>query len=507
MNLSLYLRQNQSIVGFELFLLVVTFLRNDDERRGVGFTEYETKNRNMKSKYIYFLLLLFASIINANGQMNISEKFKKESILKIDSLVKENYVFADKGKLISIHLKKQYQKGKFKKYNLIDSFANALTKEIRFVNNDKHLGIWPAFIPDQKVSLNNEYESYFHNFTNVRKLANGFKEVKIIDGNVGYLKIDFFPNETNKTIDSYMALLQNTDAVIIDLRNNGGGNPRTVQYLCSYFIKDSVLINTLYYRKDNRTDVSFTTNVNGKKLLDVPLLILTSPKTFSGAEEFSYNMQTQKRGIILGEATGGAANPGEVFKINNHLEMFIPTGTGINPITKKNWEGIGVIPEVMTEANLAYTTAIDLALKLAEEYRLKKQTESKMLYQQLQEIVDQNNILADENDRLNVDTKIFEVVQKMVYSDLYSENDINLFASKITKNPVLTESILKANTQLFPNSPIAFLNYGDFVELSGKKDAALKILKRAVDIATAINAPYLEGLTKRYEQSQKTEKQ
>ncbi len=113
----------------------------------------------MKSKYIYFLLLLFASMINANGQMKISEKFKKESILKIDSLVKENYVFEDKGKLISIHLKKQYQEGKFKKYNLIDSFANALTKEIRFVNNDKHLGIWPAFIPDKKVRLNNEYES------------------------------------------------------------------------------------------------------------------------------------------------------------------------------------------------------------------------------------------------------------------------------------------------------------------------------------------------------------
>ncbi len=304
-----------------------------------------------------------------------------------------------------------------------------------------------------------------------------------------------------------MTLLQNTDAVIIDLRNNGGGNPRTVQYLCSYFLKDSVLINTIYYRRDNRTDVSFTTKVNGKKLVDVPLLILTSPKTFSGAEEFSYNMQTQKRGIILGEVSGGAANPGEVFKINNQLEIFIPTGTGINPITKKNWEGIGVIPEIITKGNLAYTTATDLAFKLAEEYRLKKQTESKMLYHQLQEIVDQNNILADENDRLNVDTKIFEVVQKMVYSDLFSENDINLFASKITKNPVLTESILKANTQLFPNSPIAFLNYGDFVELSGKKDEALKILKRAVDIAATINAPYLEGLIKRYEQSQKTEKQ
>jgi hypothetical protein len=457
-------------------------------------------------KSIYIVLLLFASIINTNGQKKISEKFKTESILKIDSLLQENYVFPDKAKLISIYLKKQYQKGEFKKYNLIDSFAIALTKEIRSINNDRHLGVWTTLFPIQKASLKNDYETYFHNFTNIRAQANGFKEVKIMDGNVGYLKIDFFLNETNSTIDSYMKLLQNTDAIIIDLRNNGGGNPKTVQYLCSYFLKDSILINTLYYRKDNRTNNIFTTNVNGKKLIDVPLLILTGSKTYSGAEEFSYNMQTQKRAFIIGKTTGGAANPGDVFKINNELEIFIPTGTGINPITKTNWEGIGVIPEIITKENLTDTTAIDMALKLAEEYRSKKLADSKMLYQKLQEIVDQNYILTDGNNLSNVDIKIFEVLQMWIDSDLYNENDINFFGSKMTKKPVIAESILKANTQLFPNSPIAFLNYGDFLELNGKKNEALKILKKAVDIATAINAPYLEGLIKRYEQSKKTEK-
>jgi hypothetical protein len=456
-------------------------------------------------KSIYIALLLFASIMNVNGQKILAEKFKKESILKIDSLLQEHYIFPDKAKLISIQLKKQYQNGEFKKYNLIDSFAIAITKEIRSINNDKHLAVWNTPFPIKKTSLNNDFETYFYNFTNIRKQANGFKEVKIIDGNIGYLKIDFFLNETNPTIDSYMNLLKNTDAVIIDLRNNGGGNPKTVQYLCSYFLKKAILINTLYYREGNRTDSIFTTNVNGKKLFDVPLLILTSPKTFSGAEEFSYNMQAQKRAVIIGEISGGAANPGDVFKINNELEIFIPTGRGINPITKTNWEGIGVIPEIITKENLTDTIAINKALKLAEAYRSKKQAESKILYQKLQEIVDQDYILTEGNNISNVDFKIFEVLQKWIDSDLYTENDINFFGSKMTKKPVIAESILKANTQLFPNSPIAFLNYGDLLELNGKKDEALKILKKSVDIATAINAPYLEGLKKRYEQSKKTE--
>lgn len=447
----------------------------------------------MKLKYIYFLLLPFLSIINAYGQQKkISEKFKKETVLKIDSLLQKNYVFPDKAKLIGSHLKDQLKKGNLKKYEILDSFAVALTKEIRFVNNDKHLGIWPAFIPLEKTALDNDYETYFHNFTDTRKQANGFREVKIIEGNIGYLNIGFFMHETNETIDSYMNLLANTDAIIIDLRDNGGGSPKTVQYLCSYFLKDSILVNTLYYRNTNRKEDFFTGNVTGKKLIDVPLFILTSSKAFSGAEEFCYNMQTQKRATLIGETTAGAANPGEVMKINSELEIFIPTGTGINPITKTNWEGVGVIPEIKTKE--AYTVAVEMAKKTATEYRERKGLESKTLYQEFLAI-------SNQDYRPEMDKKVFAVLQKWVDSGLYNENDINFFGSKIQKNPVMAESVLKANTQLFPNSPIALLNYGDLLEANGKKKEAIDTLKRAVDLAENIKAPYLEGLRNRYEAS------
>lgn len=448
-------------------------------------------------------MLSFVFVINANSQQKkITENFKKETVLKIDSLIQTNYVFPDKAKLIGDHIKKAYKIGAFKKYDLLDSFAVALTKEVRFINNDKHLRVVPKFIPaeEKKVLSKNYYELYLHNLTDNRKQANGFREAKIIDGNIGYVNFNFFIHETEKTIDSYMYLLATTDAIIIDLRTNGGGSPKTVQYLCSYFFKAPLLLNTLYFRKDNYTEEFWVKDVNGKKRLDVPLFVLTGSKTFSGAEEFSYNMQTQKRATLVGETTGGGANPGDAFEVNNLLEIFIATGTGINPITKTNWEGIGVVPEYKTTATNAYNKAIELAQKAAQDYRDKKATESKKLYQELQATIVQQIKPLNETDTAKMDKQLFNVIKKLTESDLYKEEDIVFLTTEYSKTkPFITESILKSNTELHPNSPIAFLKYGDVLEENNKKSDAVAALKKAIEIATAIKAPYIEGLKARYE--------
>lgn len=463
----------------------------------------ESKPSFFNYKSIFILILSFVFVVNVSGQQKkVTEKFKQETVLKIDSLIQKNYVFPDQAKLIGDHLKKTYKAGVFKKYDLLDSFAVALTKEVRFINNDKHLRVKPKFIPaeEKKDSNKDYYELYLHNLTDNRKLANGFREAKIIDGNIGYLNFKFFIHETEKTIDSYMYLLASTDAIIIDLRTNGGGSPKTVQYLCSYFFKAPLLLNTLYFRKDNYTEEFWVKDVNGKKMLDVPLFILTGSKTFSGAEEFSYNMQTQKRATLVGETTGGGANPGEVFDVNNLLETFIATGTAINPITKTNWEGIGVIPEYKTTADAAYEKALELAQKAAQDYRDKKATEAKKLYQELQTTAAQQTKPISEADTAKIDKQLLEVIKKLTESDLYKEDDIDFLSSEYSKTkPFVTESILKSNTELFPNSPIAFLKYGDVLEKNGKKSNAAAALKKAIEIATIIKAPYIEGLKARYE--------
>ncbi|GIQ57944.1 hypothetical protein Flavo103_10800 [Flavobacterium collinsii] len=468
------------------------------------FKPFQYKIFIFSNKLFLFLILSCLIVSSVNGQQKkISEKFKKETILKIDSLIQKEYIFPEKAKLMGDHLKKAYKENKFKKYDLLDSFAVALTKEIRFINNDKHLRIKPKFIPekDKANSTKDSYEVYLHNLTDNRKLANGFKEVKIIDGNIGYLKFNYFIEETEQTIDSYMELLSKTDAIVVDLRTNGGGSPKTVQYLCSYFFKQPLLLNTLYFRKGNFTEEFKVIEVSGKKRTDVPLFIITGARTFSGAEEFSYNMQTQKRATLVGEVTGGGANPGDILEVNSLLEIFIPTGTAINPITKTNWEGIGVIPEYKTTKDSAYNKTIELAAKAAEGYRNKISAESKKLYTELQSVIDQQTKPLNEADSANIDQQILAVVKKLTESDLFSEDDIATLSSDYTKTkPFITESILKSNSELHPKSPIAFLKYGDLLEQNGKKDQAIAVLKKAVEIATEIKAPYLKGLKSRYEE-------
>ena len=113
----------------------------------------------------------------------------------------------------------------------------------------------------------------------------------------------------------------------------------------SYFFDQKLLLNSLYWREGDRTQEFWTlADVGGMKMPDVPLFVMTSNRTFSGAEEFSYNMQTQKRATLVGQTTGGGANPGGTMRINDNLSVFIPTGKAINPITKTNWEGVGVVP-------------------------------------------------------------------------------------------------------------------------------------------------------------------
>lgn len=451
--------------------------------------------------YLFLFLIVFK--VDVFGQKKINEKFKKETISRIDLLLQENYIFPDQAELIISHLNKSLKEGKFKKYEVLDSFATALTKEIRVVNNDKHLGVWTTFTPvKEQGDLNNDYQNYLKKYADTRKQANGFKEVKIIDGNIGYLKINFFLAETNKTIDAYMHLLANTDAVIIDLQDNGGGNPKTVNYLCSYFLQSNLLINTLYFRLENRKEESITHEVNGKKMIDVPLFIITGSKSFSGAEEFSYNMQSQKRATLVGEVTGGAANPGDVFTVNSDLEIYIPTGTGTNPITKTNWEGTGVIPEIKTSDENAYSKAVELASQATEIYRNKKASESKKIYDELQGIIDKQTQGYSESDIVKIDQQILRIFTKGNDLNLFSEGDINFFGSKnIKKNPTVAESILKSNTFLYPGSPMAYLAYGDMLELNGKKNLALTNFEKSIELAEEQKAPYLEGLKIRYEKA------
>jgi C-terminal processing protease CtpA/Prc len=162
-----------------------------------------------------------------------------------------------------------------------------------------------------------------------------------------------------------MNFLADTDALIVDLRKNGGGDPAMVALLCSYFFGvESVHLNDIYFRPDDSTQQYWTSPfVPGRKYTDKDVYVLTSGYTFSGAEDFANNLKTLKRATIVGETTGGGANPGGMERLHDHFAIFVPSGRAINPITKSNWDGTGVEPDVKVSAELALQKAHAIALE------------------------------------------------------------------------------------------------------------------------------------------------
>jgi hypothetical protein len=312
----------------------------------------------------------------------------------------------------------------------------------------------------------------------------GFVTVKVLDGNVGYLDLRGFAGmEVGKPVaDAYMKLMSKTDAIIIDLTKNGGGSPAMVQYLCSYFFNLKLHLNSLYWREGNRTDEFWTLDkVDGIKMPDVPLVVMTSDNTFSGAEEFSYNMQTQKRATLVGQTTGGGANPGRGFNINENLTVFIPMGKAINPITKTNWEGVGVIPEIKTDVDSTFNKAYELAQKVADDYRNKRNETFRQMLLDL-------NANLEHYDPEKSEEIILNNIKNCNESNLLDEMDINNLGYQYLmeyKKPKIAECILKTNTILYPNSANVFDSYAESLMINGNLESSVKNYQKAVDIAVS----------------------
>jgi C-terminal processing protease CtpA/Prc len=191
-----------------------------------------------------------------------------------------------------------------------------------------------------------------------------FSKVEILDNNIGYIKFGAFPppDMCGPTVVAAMNFVAHADALIFDLRENHGGDPNMVDFIVSYLFRGSTHINDLTDRHDNETHQYWTMPwVLGPRFVDQPVYVLTSNSTFSGGEEFTYDLKTQKRATIVGETTGGGAHPVRPMPAGDHFTIGVPFGRPINPVTKDDWEGKGVEPDVKVSAADALTTAQKLA--------------------------------------------------------------------------------------------------------------------------------------------------
>ena len=256
-------------------------------------------------------------------------------------------------------------------------FAEKLTADLQAVSHDKHLRVRYSYesIPvrkdDNREPTAEEREQIRRE---LGRINYGFERVERLPGNLGYIDLrGFTPAEIGggETVAAAFNFLANTDALIIDLRKNGGGDPNQVALICSYlFGSERVHLNDLHWRdgKGEKVEEFWTLkDVPGRRYEGKDVYVLTSNYTFSGAEEFSNNLKTLKRATIVGETTGGGANPGGGNRLSEHFGAFIPSGRAVNPITKTNWEGTGVEPDVKVPADQALHVAQLSALKKATE--------------------------------------------------------------------------------------------------------------------------------------------
>jgi hypothetical protein len=323
----------------------------------------------MKMKKILFTSMMFLSIQLFAQEQKLTKTEISSAVDSLSAHLNRIYVFPDKAKEMSDFIQKNLKDGKYDA--LVDplAFSDQVTKDIISISNDKHLNF--RFAPQRISEMRNNQNAAAPDLAEMKKEMGkdnfGFVEVKILPGNIGYIKFNGFSEASlaGDAASAAMNFVSYTDAIIFDVRENGGGSPSMIQLLTSYLYEEgeSVHLNNFYFRPNELTQQTWTLPyVPGKRNPKAQVYVLTSNYTFSAAEEFTYNLKNLKRGTIIGETTGGGAHPGGLSIINDQFVCFIPNGRAINPITETNWEGVGVIPDVKVAKQDALNTAHILAL-------------------------------------------------------------------------------------------------------------------------------------------------
>lgn len=313
--------------------------------------------------FVALPLLLITTSNSLFGQEQVMRIDATRLVDSISATLKNNYVFPEKAVEIEKYLRKQLDAKAYEAITDPSKLIAKLTSDIRQVHVDPHMRIQydPIFV-NRKQGEVKPTEAEIAQFKQYEKGQNYlFKKVEILPGNIGYLLFNGFTGDVEgaKSIaSSALRFLTNTDAIIIDLRWNGGGNPEMVSYVESFFFKKKKLIHTIIDRLGSDTTYYYADPAKTDGLtLEMPIYILTSTRTFSGAEGFSYDMQSTKRAIIVGETTGGGAHPTKFFLIGQGFRMGVPYARSWSPYTKTNWEGTGVKPDLSIAAVQALPTA------------------------------------------------------------------------------------------------------------------------------------------------------
>jgi hypothetical protein len=302
---------------------------------------------------------------------------------QISNALLETYVFPNDAEVMAQRLAKQLESGAYDDATDFSVFCHLLNQDLHSVRRDPHLHV--DFAPPQPAEPGGaqQVDEEKRMLEKLPRLNYGFRRLELLEGNIGYLRLDAFIDASlgGATAIAAMAFLANADAMIFDLRNNGGGSPSMIQLISSYLFEEPTHLNSFYIRRRDTTKEFWTqSDIQGERRSEVPVFVLTSDRTFSAAEEFAYNLKHLGRATIVGERTRGGAHPVERFRVEGYpMVVSLPFGRAINPITGTNWEGTGVEPDVKVVAERALDTAhlevLEMIADMTEDTQRKQELE------------------------------------------------------------------------------------------------------------------------------------
>ncbi|MDH6576921.1 S41 family peptidase [Kitasatospora sp. MAP5-34] len=283
-------------------------------------------------------------------------------ITELTRLLTEHYVFPEVAEQLAALLHRRLAEGAYE-VDSAEELGRLVTADLQSVNSDGHLRLkyHPEEIPQEQgaaslAAMRRDFDTSLGGAPRLELLAGGVAVLELAPA--------LFPLAwAAEPLGAALTLAARAQALILDLRGNLGGDPDTVAFVCGYLLDERTHLNTMYYRDGDRLEQSWSPpHVPGARFGgSKPLYVLTSGRSFSGAEELAYDLQQLGRAVVVGERTGGGAHPRESWTLHSHLEAHIPVGRAVNPVSGTNWEGTGVQPDVPCAA----ADALDHAHALA----------------------------------------------------------------------------------------------------------------------------------------------
>lgn len=321
----------------------------------------------MKFSVTIAWLALLAQAATAERPFHLAAEDRREIIAATALLLEARYVYAERGKALAGELRRDAAAGRWDHINGPAAFAEAITEYLREASGDGHLGLDYSEddLPQDSAAAEETYSEAEIERWYGAHLNHGFEKIERLDGNVGYLDLRVFAPTAmaGDVAAAAMTLLAQSNALIVDLRNNGGGYGEMAHLIMGYLLDRSREVSGIYHRpKDKHTRATTPAWVPGRRFGgEKPVYVLISSKTFSAAEAFAYDLQALGRAVIVGEPSGGGAHPFEYRRVHAHFVLSLAEARSINPITGGNWQGTGVIPDVRVAADKALAKALELA--------------------------------------------------------------------------------------------------------------------------------------------------